>query len=127
MRLPILLACCLLAQGFSFQLEKTRPSFSDFAAKDIYRGEPARPIITKEFRSFRTMIRKGANSDVEFAGHYTIPRWVAERIATGSLSSIPSVAGSTPDLELPDFLLSGWKSMGARIWIGWCFIRTVVY
>ena len=75
MRLLILLACCLLPQGFSFQLEKPRPSFSDFAAKDIYRGEPARPIITKEFRSFRAMIRKGANSDVEFAGHYTIPRW----------------------------------------------------
>ncbi len=75
MRLIILLACCLLPQGISSQAEKPRPKFSDYPVKDIYRGQPARPIITKEFRSFRTMIRNGADSDVEFAGHYTIPRW----------------------------------------------------
>src|SRR5229473_6874968 len=75
MRLAILLACCLLLQGFSSQVGKPRPKFSDFPVKDIYQGQPARPIITKEFRSFRTMIRNGADSDVEFAGHYTIPRW----------------------------------------------------
>jgi len=75
MRLVILLTCCLLPQGLSSRIEKPRPKFSEFPAKDIYRGEPARPIITKEFRSFRTMIRKGADSRVEFAGHYTIPRW----------------------------------------------------
>ena len=91
MRLAILLACCLLLQGFSSQVGKPRPKFSDYPVKDIYRGEPARPIITKEFRSFRTMIRNGADSDVEFAGHCTIPRWGCERIATGSSSSIPSV------------------------------------
>ena len=73
MRLVILLACCLLPQGISSQIDKGRPKFSDFPVKDIYRGEPARPIITKEFRTVRTAIRKGADSDVEFAGHYTIP------------------------------------------------------
>jgi hypothetical protein len=52
-----------------------RPRFSDYPVKNIYRGRPARPIITKEFRTFRTMIRLGASTDVEFAGHYTIPRW----------------------------------------------------
>ena len=75
MQLVILLARCLLPQGISSQAEKPRPKFSDYPVKDIYRGEPARPIITKQFRSFRTMIRNGADSDVEFAGHYTIPRW----------------------------------------------------
>jgi hypothetical protein len=75
MRLVILMACCLLPQGISSQVEKPRPKFSDYSVKKIYRGEPARPIITKKFRSFRTMIRMGADSDVEFAGHYTIPRW----------------------------------------------------
>jgi len=36
--------------------------------KNIYHGEPATPVITKEFRSVRTAIRRGAKSDVEFAG-----------------------------------------------------------
>jgi hypothetical protein len=52
-----------------------RPRFRDYRVKNIYQGEPAKPIITKEFRGFRTRIREGAESDVEFAGHYTIPRW----------------------------------------------------
>jgi len=51
-----------------------RPRFWDYRVKNIYRGKPAAPIITKEFRNVRTAIRRGANSDVEFAGHYTIPR-----------------------------------------------------
>jgi hypothetical protein len=52
-----------------------RPWLWDYRVKNIYRGKPAAPIITKEFRNVRTAIRRGANSDVEFAGHYTIPRW----------------------------------------------------
>ncbi len=49
--------------------------FRDYRVKNIYHGEPAAPIITREFRWFRTRIRQGAKSRVEFAGHYTIPRW----------------------------------------------------
>jgi hypothetical protein len=75
MRLVILLACCLLPQGICSQAEKPRPKFSDYQVKNIYRGQPARAIITKEFREMRTVIRNGAGSDVEFAGHYTVPRW----------------------------------------------------
>lgn len=52
-----------------------RPRFREYKVKRIYRGEPARALITGEFRMFRTRIRQGAKSDVEFAGHYTIPRW----------------------------------------------------
>jgi len=52
-----------------------RPRFRDYRVRRIYRGKPARPVITGEFRMFRTRIREGAKSDVEFAGHYTIPRW----------------------------------------------------
>ena len=52
-----------------------RPRFRDYKVKNIYRGNPAAPIITKESRTFRSMIRRGANSNVEFAGHYTVPRW----------------------------------------------------
>ncbi len=75
MRFVILLTCYLLFQVVPAQVEKPRPKFSDYPVKEIYRGRPARPIITTEFRSFRTRIREGANSEVDFAGHYTIPRW----------------------------------------------------
>jgi hypothetical protein len=72
------MVCCLLIsfeQRLSPEDDKPRPKFGDYPVKDIYRGEPSPPIITKEFRTFRTMIRRGANSDVQFAGHYTVPRW----------------------------------------------------
>jgi hypothetical protein len=39
-----------------------RPSFQDFP-------------VAKQQRTFRTMIRQGAKSKVEFAGHYTVPTW----------------------------------------------------
>ena len=55
---------------------KPRPQFSDFPAKEIYRGRPAAPqLVDKGQRTFRTMIRRGAKASVEFAGHYTVPRW----------------------------------------------------
>ena len=92
MRLVILLACFLLPQAISSQAERPRPEFSDFPVKDIYRGEPARPIITKEFRSVRTVIRKGADSDVEFAGHYTIPRWGCGTFCNG-FAIVDSITG----------------------------------
>jgi hypothetical protein len=53
----------------------SRPSFSGYRVKNVYHGKPAQAIITKEFRGFRARIREGAKSSVEFAGHYTIPRW----------------------------------------------------
>jgi len=52
-----------------------RPRFRDYRVKNIHHGKPVPPVITKEFRGFRTRIREGAKSDVEFAGHYTVPRW----------------------------------------------------
>jgi hypothetical protein len=96
MRLVILLACCLLPRGISSQAEKPRPKFSDFPVKDIYRGEPARPVITKEFRYFRTSIRRGARSDVEFAGHYTVPRWGCGTFCDGFVV-VDSVSGKVYD------------------------------
>jgi hypothetical protein len=76
MRMLFVLIYCVLSlrQVSPGQVEK-RPQFSDYRVKHVYRGEPAKPIITREFRTFRTMIRLGADSDVEFAGHYTVPRW----------------------------------------------------
>jgi len=37
-----------------------RPKFRDYPVKRIYRGHPAKPTITKDFRMYRTMIRRRA-------------------------------------------------------------------
>jgi len=66
---------CLLGVGLFSQAEKPRPKFSDYPVQDIYRGEPAPPVLSQAQRKFRTMIRRGANFPVQFAGHYTVPRW----------------------------------------------------
>lgn len=53
----------------------SRPGFKDFSVRHVYTSSPAAPRINKSWRSFRTRIRDGAESPVEFAGHYTVPRW----------------------------------------------------
>lgn len=57
------------------QQPKARPDFKAFAVEKIYTGAPAAPKLRRDQRTFRTMIREGAKSKVEFAGHYTVPRW----------------------------------------------------
>lgn len=52
-----------------------RADFNALRVREIYNGRPASAIITKDYRNFRTMIRRGANRAVDFAGHYTVPRW----------------------------------------------------
>ncbi len=67
---------CLLTLPVIAQITAMRPSFSDFPVKEVFHGKPAAPnLITKGELMFRTRIRIGANVPVEFAGHYTLPRW----------------------------------------------------
>jgi hypothetical protein len=73
-----------------------RPRFRDYRVRNIYHGEPARPIITKGFREVRTRIRQGAKSDVEFAGHYTIPRWGCGTECNGFVI-VDSISGKVYD------------------------------
>lgn len=54
---------------------KPEPRFEEYKVRDIYHGGPAAPILTKDQRVFRTVIREGAKSKVEFAGHYTVPQF----------------------------------------------------
>jgi hypothetical protein len=63
---------CLFARGL-IQTDKPRPKFKDYAIKEIYRGKPAPPALSKDQRMFRTVIREGAKAKVEFSGHYTVP------------------------------------------------------
>jgi len=53
-----------------------RPKFAAFPVKIIYRGTPAAPkLATDDQKMFHSRIREGAKAKVEFAGHYTVPRW----------------------------------------------------
>ena len=73
-----------------------RPNFTDYPAKELYPGKAAAPKLTRDQRTFRTQIRDGAKSSVEFAGHYTLPRWGC---GTGCMSFVvmDSVSGRVYD------------------------------
>jgi hypothetical protein len=53
------------------------PRFEQYPVRGIYSGPLARPDVRSLARSrmFRTMIRQGAKSGVNFAGHYSIVSW----------------------------------------------------
>ena len=65
------LLLCLMHS--STQRAKGRPKFRDYPVHQIYQGKPAAPILSKDQRWYRTVIREGAKSKVQFAGHYTVP------------------------------------------------------
>lgn len=75
MRILLLFCLSLVALVLFSQNQKARPIFSDYAVPKVYQGAPASPLLDKGQRKFRTMIRRGAKFPVEFAGHYTVPRW----------------------------------------------------
>ncbi len=64
-----------IGTGVRAQATTPRPAFESFPAGEIYKGVSAQPSLTEQQRTFRTMIRRGAKAEVEFAGHFTIPRW----------------------------------------------------
>ncbi|MBZ5531046.1 MAG: hypothetical protein LAO20_06415 [Acidobacteriia bacterium] len=72
-------AICLLlmigAAGWAQQRTASRPDFKDYAVEPVYTGVPVAPKLRGDWRRFRTVIREGAKSPVEFAGHCTVPRW----------------------------------------------------
>ena len=67
---PVIKSLGLLAQAAA-----PRPTFESFPAGQIYQGVPALPKLTEDQRTFRTMIRRGAKTQVKFAGHFTVPAW----------------------------------------------------
>ena len=89
---------CALALSAGAQVTSTRPSFSDFSVKEVFRGEPAAPkLVTKAERAFRTRIRNGAKGPVEFAGHYTLPRWGCGAGCSG-FAIVDSITGRVYDV-----------------------------
>jgi hypothetical protein len=59
----------------SAQSVPTRPQFDSYPVKQIYKGTPAAPKLDHDQEMFRTVIRIGAKSQVQFAGHYTVPQF----------------------------------------------------
>ena len=89
--------------GFG-QEASSRPNFSDYLAVSIFSGIPAPPRMEKDQLRFRTKIRLGAKSKVEFAGHYTVPAFGCGSGCT-MFYIVDSVSGKVYDglavLELP--------------------------
>jgi hypothetical protein len=63
----------VFSRAGTFASRKPRPEFSDYPVQRIYKGKPAPPVLNKNQRWYRTVIREGTKADVEFAGHYTVP------------------------------------------------------
>ncbi|HWX55925.1 MAG TPA: hypothetical protein VN176_15160 [Verrucomicrobiae bacterium] len=102
---PTLLVLLVAAEMLAAPTD-ARPRFEDFAVKTIYQGTPAPPrLLTKGQRGFRTMIRSGAKSKVQFAGHYTVPMWGCGA-GCSTFVTADSVSGKVYELisvvDLPD-------------------------
>lgn len=52
-------------------VEADAPKFSDFPVEPDRDLKARPPLITRDMRSLRTIIRRGASEGVNFAGHYT--------------------------------------------------------
>jgi hypothetical protein len=72
-RVPLLLLIC--STVLSAQSIPPRPPFENYPAKQIYKGTPAPPKLDQDEKTFRIVIERGAESKVQFAGHYTVPQY----------------------------------------------------
>jgi hypothetical protein len=75
MQRTICVLLAIAAAGWTGQPKSARPEFKDYLVERAYSGAAVAPKIPQKWRMFRTRIREGAKSKVEFAGHYTVPRW----------------------------------------------------
>lgn len=111
----ILCTFLVLTVGLFAEEAKTRPQFKDFSVKQIYRGSPAASkLVTHGQRTFRTMIRSGAKADVEFAGHYTVPRWGCGTECS-QMVIVDSITGRVYDVPFSVVELPGaWEESHSR-------------
>lgn len=64
------------AVALGFAQDRPLPKFDDFKVAEIFKGQPAVPILTTpRQRQYRTMIRRGAKDNFSFAGHFKIAGW----------------------------------------------------
>ncbi len=70
---PILLVLSVSARAGDWE---HAPKFSDFPTKTDFKGNPASvKIENRQARMFRSVLRDGARSGPNFAGHYTAVVW----------------------------------------------------
>lgn len=71
-----LLALTFFLSGTSYAAGNP-PTFRDFPATESFSGSPAPADITshREAGKYRTVLRDGAKSGPNFAGHYTLVTW----------------------------------------------------
>ena len=50
-------------------------AFEDFPAESVFQGKPAVPVLKRDLKRFKTVIRQQAASGPNFAGAYTIVTW----------------------------------------------------
>jgi hypothetical protein len=93
MRARITFTALLLAIIAVAQETTTRPTFDSFRVQ-IWKGKPATPkLVDSGQLMFRTRIREGAKEPVEFAGHYTVPRWGCGTLCNAFVI-VDSISGS---------------------------------
>jgi hypothetical protein len=93
------------------QTAAPRPGFGEYPVKHVYKGKPAPPkLVTRDQREFRTMIRHGAQSKVEFAGHYTVPRWGCGA-GCAMFAIVDSISGSVYDapFRVSELPVASWE------------------
>jgi hypothetical protein len=66
-----------LSPGIGFAQDwEHAPKPEDYPVKDIYKGKVAPVILDcKKAKMFRTVLRQGAKTGPNFAGHYTMVAW----------------------------------------------------
>lgn len=70
-----LLLLCVMSPGGVLAQERRVPRFTDYPVRGIYRGRPARVVLTPDNRLFRTRLREAARQRANFAGHYVVTTW----------------------------------------------------
>ena len=72
---PLLCALLLTASPRVVPAQKRAPRFADYPVGEIYSGEHARVVLTKDYRAFRTRLREAAREKPNFAGRYIVAAW----------------------------------------------------
>ena len=72
----LILGLCICCSAQAVKRQGTPPRYEDYAVAKIFKGKPARPLISNpQARAFRTRLREGAAKGPNFAGHYPIVTW----------------------------------------------------
>lgn len=78
-RIPLVMCAVwsMTAYGAPDGVPLRRPDFDRYPTRDIFHGRPAAPDLksSKDARRFRTVLRDGASTGPNFAGHFTIITW----------------------------------------------------